>query len=100
MAFSSADLSAGPPRVPPKQASVYLHDKHGISIAASTLAKRRVDGEGPAYRKMQGGRILYDLADLDRWASKTLSAQLRSTSESHLKPPASTKFNSTAAEYP
>jgi hypothetical protein len=34
--------------------------------SASTLAKLRVFGGGPAYVKL-GRRVVYDITDLDRW---------------------------------
>lgn len=48
-----------------------------LRIAASTLEKRRVTGDGPAYRKL-GRRVLYRRADLDTWIDQRLR---RSTSE-------------------
>jgi predicted DNA-binding transcriptional regulator AlpA len=46
--------------------------------SASTLEKLRISGGGPRYIKI-GRRVVYDIADLDRW----LSAHRRqSTSDS------------------
>jgi predicted DNA-binding transcriptional regulator AlpA len=37
-----------------------------LGISVSTLSKRRVDGDGPKYRKL-GRRVVYDTRDLDDW---------------------------------
>ena len=37
-----------------------------LSLSASTLNKLRVSGGGPRYVKL-GGKILYDVRDLDQW---------------------------------
>jgi excisionase family DNA binding protein len=37
-----------------------------LSLSASTLNRLRVNGGGPRYAKL-GGKILYDLRDLDQW---------------------------------
>jgi len=37
-----------------------------LGISASTLSKRRVDGNGPKYLKL-GRRVVYDTRDLDAW---------------------------------
>ncbi|WP_333898858.1 hypothetical protein [Agrobacterium pusense] len=58
----------------------YLASKHGIDIAASTLAKLATIGGGPVMQ--YSGRIpLYHLHDLDQWAEERLSKAVRSTSE-------------------
>ena len=36
---------------------------------AGTLNRMRVSGEGPRYSKL-GRRVVYDLADLDRWVEE------------------------------
>jgi excisionase family DNA binding protein len=43
-----------------KEAAQYLR------LAYSTLNRLRVKGGGPRYMRL-GGKILYDLADLDAW---------------------------------
>lgn len=40
-----------------------------IGISASTLSRMRVSGEGPCYSKA-GRRVLYDVAQLDKWMEK------------------------------
>jgi excisionase family DNA binding protein len=37
-----------------------------LSLSASTLNRLRVSGGGPRYAKL-GGKILYDVRDLDQW---------------------------------
>jgi hypothetical protein len=50
-----------------------------IGLSESTLAKMRVAGDGPAYHRPPGSRIiLYSPADLDAWVA---SGRRRSTSE-------------------
>jgi hypothetical protein len=70
---SSADFSV---RVTPKltthEASAHL------KIAASTLCKMRLSGEGPPFLKIGPRRVVYDLADLEEWAS---ARRRRSTSD-------------------
>jgi excisionase family DNA binding protein len=44
----------------PQQAAEYL------GIAKHTLARWRVEGEGPPFLKL-GGPVRYDVADLDAW---------------------------------
>jgi hypothetical protein len=70
---SSTDFGV---RVTPKltthEASAHL------KIAASTLCKMRLSGEGPPFLKLGPRRVVYDLADLEFWAS---SRRRRSTSD-------------------
>jgi hypothetical protein len=48
-----------------------------LSIGVGTLNKLRTYGGGPKYAKL-GAVVVYDLADLDRWARER---KVRSTSE-------------------
>jgi hypothetical protein len=48
-----------------------------LGLSPRTLEKHRCFGTGPVYRKL-GGRIVYHLDDLDRWAELGLR---RSTSD-------------------
>ncbi len=48
------------PKLRPPEAAKYL------GIAESTLAKRRMRCEAPAFRKL-GRAVVYDRADLDAW---------------------------------
>lgn len=57
----------------PKQAADYL------GLKPNTLAKMRVYGSGPKYRK-HGFRVLYALQDLIDWSEQS---SRRSTSENH-----------------
>jgi hypothetical protein len=58
-----------PLRVRRSDAAKYLREKHGVSIAAHTLANLAVSGGGPSFQKI-AGRPLYPLAELDEWVSK------------------------------
>ena len=67
------------PRLRRSEVPAYLMDKHGIPIALATLNKMATVGGGPAMR--YAGRIpLYDVSDLDQWASQRLSGPVTSTS--------------------
>ena len=63
------------------QASRYLEEKRGLTIAPKTLGKLRVTGGGPAYRKF-GRKPIYDPPDLYAWVDQKLGPALHSTSES------------------
>lgn len=69
-----------PTRMRGKQASEYLELKFGIVRTASTLAKLRSTGGGPAYQKCNRWP-LYRPEDLDDWAERILSRPMRSTSD-------------------
>src|SRR5690242_10529230 len=64
----------------PREASDYLIEKYGIRRSFQTLAKLRVVGGGPLFRKA-GRDVLYEQADLDRFAAQILTPAVRSTSE-------------------
>ncbi|SDR44128.1 Helix-turn-helix domain-containing protein [Rhizobiales bacterium GAS113] len=42
-----------------------------LGLSARTLEKHRTYGTGPVYRKL-GGRIVYAISDLQRWADRGL----------------------------
>ena len=68
-----------PRRLRRSEASEYLRQHHGVSIAKATLAKYAVVGGGPKFRKF--GRVpLYPTDELDTWVASRLSAPLTSTS--------------------
>ena len=48
-----------------------------LGLSASTLAKMRLSGDGPAYAKL-GRRVVYRPDDIDAWIA---SNRYRSTSE-------------------
>ena len=59
---------------------VYLDSKQAaqyLGLKPNTLAKMRVCGNGPVYRK-HGFRVFYAQADLDAWSDRS---SRRSTSE-------------------
>jgi hypothetical protein len=62
------------------EAADYIREQHGLPCSPRTLAKLACIGGGPAFRK--GGRFpLYNMADLDEWASSKFGPLVRSTSE-------------------
>jgi hypothetical protein len=65
--------------LPPRQASKLLLEMLGFG-AVSWLAKLRVLGGGPVYRKA-GSRVVYTEDDLVEWARSKLGRPLHSTSD-------------------
>ena len=63
----------------PLQAAVFLRNNFGFG-APRTLAKLRVLGGGPAYRKI-GRLVVYEPNDLIAWAKNKLGPRQHSTSE-------------------
>lgn len=49
-----------------------------LGLSKSLLDKLRLTGGGPAYLKLGPRRVVYDLADLEQWATER---RRRSTSE-------------------
>lgn len=68
------------PRLRRREAAEYLLEVWGVQIAPNTLAKKAVDGTGPAYRRW-GKWPYYAIDDLDQYAEERLGARRRSTSE-------------------
>lgn len=66
------------PRLRRWEAADYLRLKHGIEIAAATLAKWASVGGGPAYQKVNRTPV-YPTVELDRWAAEKLSTPCRNT---------------------
>lgn len=73
-------MENSPIRLTRADAASYLRSRHGISRTAGTLAKLAVIGGGPSFRKVGARRVLYDVAELDRWADSIVSAPMASTS--------------------
>ena len=69
-----------PNRMRRQEASHYLHERHGIRLAHSTLAKLAVVGGGPPFR-LDGRFPVYDREALDTYASERLGPLRRSTSD-------------------
>lgn len=59
----------------PEQAAAY------IGVTRQTLARWRVEGGGPAFLKL-GGRVRYDLRDLETWIN---AGRRRSTAQRERK---------------
>jgi hypothetical protein len=51
-----------------------------LPIAATTLAKKAVEGSGPPYA-VWNGRALYSVDDLLKWAEAHLGPKFRNTTE-------------------
>lgn len=68
------------PRLRRWEAADYLRIKHGIEVAAATLAKWATLGGGPAYQRVNR-TPLYPRDELDRWAVQKLGQPVTSTSE-------------------
>ncbi|MBI1209655.1 MAG: hypothetical protein GC191_20525 [Azospirillum sp.] len=68
------------PRLRRWEASQYLEIKHGLKVAAATLAKMASTGGGPAYHSANR-TPLYPVSELDIWAEKRLGKLVHSTSE-------------------
>ena len=61
-----------PDRLNPVDASKYLSATYNISRSVPTLAKLRVLGTGPLFRKI-GAAVVYDRESLDAWAASITS---------------------------
>lgn len=62
-----------------KDAAQYLIERYGHG-SPRTLAKLAVIGGGPMFRRF-GRIVVYDPADLDKWAQSRLSQPMASTSD-------------------
>lgn len=62
-------------------AAQYLSRK-GLKTASATLAKLAVTGDGPPYRLWQN-RAVYEVTDLDQWASTKLGPKIQSSAQRH-----------------
>lgn len=69
-----------PARLSRAEASEYLLQKHGIRRTHGTLTKLACLGGGPAFRKAGAKYVIYDIAELDRWANQIISKPRASTS--------------------
>lgn len=68
------------PRLRRWEASSYLEQRHGVTVAVATLAKYATVGGGPPYNK-SGRYPLYEPAALDAWAMERLGPVRTSTSD-------------------
>ena len=69
------------PHLTPPEASDYLRNKFGIRLSVKTMAKiRSISSTGPVFVRA-GRAILYPQDGLDAYASATVSAPMRSTSD-------------------
>ena len=73
-------MSTSSPRLRRKEASTYLEEQWGLSVAPTTLTKYATVGGGPAYAKF--GRLpVYSPSDLDQWAQSKLGPTAASSTE-------------------
>jgi hypothetical protein len=68
-----------PSRLNRQDAARFLSQR-GLPIAATTLAKKAVEGSGPPYA-VWNGRALYSVDDLLKWAEVHLGPKIRNTAE-------------------
>ena len=61
-----------------RQASAYLHDQFGVVRSPAYLAKLRVVGGGPEFRKVGTRDVAYDEPSLDSYAESLISRPMRS----------------------
>jgi hypothetical protein len=55
-----------------RSASAQFLTENGLPIAATTLAKKAVQGSGPPYQ-VWNGRATYDVDDLMKWAAQSFA---------------------------
>jgi hypothetical protein len=63
------------------EASAYLRDRHGLKCQPATLAKLATIGGGPVFCKQGARVVIYDCAELDRWAQTRLTKSVANTSQ-------------------
>ena len=87
MQSSKTALSAGLGKTSSGKASEPLRSKLNVDRAAayvglsvSKMNKLRGTGGGPKYYKINGGRVVYDIADLETWLAQFART---STSQNH-----------------
>ncbi|MGI4769972.1 MAG: hypothetical protein ACRYGP_33520 [Janthinobacterium lividum] len=68
------------PRLRRGEASSYLEQKHGVTVAVATLAKYATVGGGPAFN-LFGRFPFYEPAALDTWVAQKLGRAQVSTSD-------------------
>jgi hypothetical protein len=79
-AVEAASTDGQLPRRLNRQEAARFLTEAGLPIAASTLAKKAVQGSGPPFR-IGNGRALYDTVDLREWAEAQLGPKLTSTAQ-------------------
>ena len=52
-----------------------------LGLAASTLEKRRLTSDGPAFIRLGGRAVGYDIADLDGWLDRQRQQSTTSPSD-------------------
>jgi predicted DNA-binding transcriptional regulator AlpA len=56
-----------------------------LGLSGRTLEKHRTFGTGPTYRKI-GGRVVYTVDDLQRWADRGAQVSTRDTPSNRVLP--------------
>lgn len=56
-----------------------------LGLSGRTLEKHRTYGTGPSYRKI-GGRVVYAVADLQRWADRGTRSSTSDPGVGHVQP--------------
>ena len=65
-----------------RQAASYLKERQNIPVTPGTMEVWRTLGRGPRYRKVARW-VIYDKADLDRFASGQIVETIDSTAADH-----------------
>jgi hypothetical protein len=63
-----------------RSAAAHFLSENGLPIAATTLAKKAVNGSGPPYR-IWNGKATYEADELLSWAEAQLGPKLTSTAQ-------------------
>ncbi|MDE1992614.1 MAG: helix-turn-helix domain-containing protein [Rhizobiaceae bacterium] len=66
-----------------------------LNLSGRTLEKHRTYGTGPVFKKL-GGRVVYDVADLQSWADR---GSKKSTADSDTVLPAKRQYANGAAAF-
>jgi hypothetical protein len=80
MKKTEGGAAANKRRLRRRAAAAYIKDRHGLPCAEATLRKLAMTGGGPAFRKANRV-VLYDVADLDDWATGRIGPRVTSTSQ-------------------
>jgi predicted DNA-binding transcriptional regulator AlpA len=67
-------------------------------LSLSTLSKMRVRGDGPPFRKLTAGKVVYAVADVDAWIES--KAVLRSTADGTNRRPKAGRPRRSGVDHP
>lgn len=68
-----------------RDAAEYVRTTWGRPCSLGYLNRLAVTGDGPAFRKIGGRWVVYDRAELDRWATAAISTPVTSTADAREK---------------